>query len=387
MAAWQMFLAWSHLKSAGFPAGGALEFVQAIERRFLDLGGEIHYNERVEKILVENGKATGVRLADGKNHRADFVISAADGRSTIFDMLEGKFLDEKIRLLYKRLPVGPTVIMVALGVNRLFNDLPHCAFGTVFKLKEPVTIAGVNMSWLRPMVYNFDPSLSPAGKTLVRVVLPADYDYWKSQGWNTLRYRAEKEKAAEMVIALLEQRFPGILRQVEMRDVATPLTFERYTGNWRGSIIGWGRDHENFPVSAAETAPRIEKFLYGGALDRWRRWSTRVSPLGTCSHRAYLPPREKDVFRFHTDAITINRGLALSPFMANHRGRRTSEETRSLFSGLRARSLRFPDPRGYRSSHSRRGSPRARQCPRRNTGMFPMCLPAGRSRAGSAGEG
>ncbi len=43
---------------------------------------------------------------------------------------------------------------------------------------------------------------------------------------------------ARTVVELLEQRFPGISRQVEMVDVATPLTFERYTGNWKGSFEG-----------------------------------------------------------------------------------------------------------------------------------------------------
>jgi phytoene dehydrogenase-like protein len=41
------------------------------------------------------------------------------------------------------------------------------------------------------------------------------------------------------VVELLEQRFPASPQQVEMVDVATPLTFERYTGNWQGSFEGW----------------------------------------------------------------------------------------------------------------------------------------------------
>jgi len=53
MMAMLMTLAWMHLKSAGYPIGGSLEFSGAIERRYLDLGGEIHYRSRVTKILVE----------------------------------------------------------------------------------------------------------------------------------------------------------------------------------------------------------------------------------------------------------------------------------------------------------------------------------------------
>ncbi|MGB3199919.1 MAG: NAD(P)-binding protein, partial [Nodosilinea sp.] len=73
--------------NAGFPVGGAIAFARAIEQRYLDLGGEIHYAAPVEQILVDHDQATGVRLASGEEHRADRVISACDGRRTIFDLL------------------------------------------------------------------------------------------------------------------------------------------------------------------------------------------------------------------------------------------------------------------------------------------------------------
>ena len=87
-----MTLAWLHQKMAGYLVGGGLELAQAIERRYLDLGGELHCKSRVVKILVKNDKAVGVRLADGTEHRGDIVISAADGHTTIFDMLGGKYI-------------------------------------------------------------------------------------------------------------------------------------------------------------------------------------------------------------------------------------------------------------------------------------------------------
>lgn len=59
----------------GVPMGGSLEFSRAIEQRFQKLGGTIHYGKRVEKILVENNKAVGVRLSDGTEPRSDIVIS------------------------------------------------------------------------------------------------------------------------------------------------------------------------------------------------------------------------------------------------------------------------------------------------------------------------
>ena len=52
------------------------------------------------------------------------VISAADGHATIFDMLEGKYIDDKIRGYYDELPLFPPLVHVALGVARTFDDVP-----------------------------------------------------------------------------------------------------------------------------------------------------------------------------------------------------------------------------------------------------------------------
>ncbi len=90
-----MTFAWLDQKLAGYPLGGCLQLVQGIEQRYLGLGGELHFGSRVLKILVENDKAVGVRLANGTEHRANVVISAADGHATIFEMLEGKYTDKK----------------------------------------------------------------------------------------------------------------------------------------------------------------------------------------------------------------------------------------------------------------------------------------------------
>jgi len=264
MVIFLMFFAWSHLKSAGYPEGGALRFAQAMEERFKGLGGKIDYQTRVKKILVENNQAVGVCLEDGSERRCDFVISTADGRSTIFDMLEGKYLNEKIQGIYEEFPVAPPVLLVGLGVSRKFLDIPHLGVGFIFPLQEPVIIGGIEMTFLRPMVYNFDPTSAPAGKTTLRLVLPANYAYWQGFQESPQEYRAEKQKVAEKVVELLEQRFPGISNQVEMWDVATPLTFERYTGNWKGTIVGWDITTQTVFKRIPKTLPGLRNFWMAG---------------------------------------------------------------------------------------------------------------------------
>ena len=67
-----------------------------------------------------------------------------------------------------------------------------------------------------------------------------------------------------LVIGLLEQRFPGLAAQVEMRDVATSMTWVRYTGNWRASHQGWLMTTKNLNMSMSKTLTGLKSFYMAG---------------------------------------------------------------------------------------------------------------------------
>jgi phytoene dehydrogenase-like protein len=259
-----MILAWMHKKVAGYPVGSSLEFSRSIEKRYREFGGEVHYNSRVNRIIVENDRAVGVRLEDGSEYKADYIISAADGYTTIFKMLESRYTDKKIKSYYDNLPIFPPLVHVALGVNRSFDEIPHMVFGINFPLDQPITIAGKGWRRISANFYNFDSTLAPAGKTVVKVMFMSDYAYWKSLHEDINRYNAEKERIADQVGAALDRRFPGLASQVEMRDVATPVTFHRYTGNWQGTFEGWMITPKTFNLRMSKILPGLDKFYMIG---------------------------------------------------------------------------------------------------------------------------
>jgi phytoene dehydrogenase-like protein len=229
-------LAYMHTGNGGFPSGGSLEFAHLIERRYQELGGVIHYKAQVQKILVRNDRASGVRLYDDTEHFSDYVISAADGRSTIYDLLEGKYVNNALHNTYEpgALPILSQVL-ISYGVNRDLTNEPHW---TTYLLDEPVTIAGVERSEIGVKHYCFDPRLAPAGKSSVEVMLRSPYGYWQHIYGRRL-YDTEQNQVAEQVAEQLERIYPGIKQDIEVTDVATPLSYERYTNNWMGSTTGW----------------------------------------------------------------------------------------------------------------------------------------------------
>jgi len=258
-------LGFQHSKSAGYIIGGALSLVGSIEKRYLALGGEINYNSRVVKILVENDRAVGIRLADGSEHRADWVISAADGRTTIFDMLDGAYLDEKVKRKYDKPNLFEPLVYVGLGVARQLEDLPASIGGLSYPLSKPIVIASEEKQNINVRSYSFDPTMAEQGKNTLVVQFTTNYDYWHKLKQDPEQYRAEKAAIVQAVIAGLEERFPGITGQVEMTDLATPITWERYTGNWRGSYEGWMFDSDFSPLSSMrKTLPGLKNFYMAG---------------------------------------------------------------------------------------------------------------------------
>jgi phytoene dehydrogenase-like protein len=251
-----------HKQNAGWPTGGSLEFAKAIERRYLDLGGEVHYKSRVEKILVKGDKAVGVCLEDGTENSADMVISAADGRTTIFDMLEGKYVNDKIRSYYDEWSICEGYIQISLGVARDFSSEPHAV---IIPFEEPINIGDETHSLTYLQHYCYDPGMAPSGKSVVTVsFLGPNYDYWKKLYEDRQRYTAEKKCLADAVIDQLEKRFPGIKGEIEVVDVTTPVTYERYTGNWQGSWMGWAVTPKTMGKSMSRTLPGLGSFYMAG---------------------------------------------------------------------------------------------------------------------------
>ncbi len=256
-------LASMHTRNAGFPAGGSLNFARGIEQRFRDLGGEILYQAQVEKILVEDDRAVGVRLYNDEIYRGDRVISACDGRGTLFYMLGKQFVPRKIRGYYDGHLALMPMIQVSLGVNRDLSDQPHWV---THLLDQPIFIGGLEQTEIEVKNYCFDPSLAPKGKSVVVVQIPAVYDYWQRIYGHRL-YDTEQDQVAQIVLDYLETLYPGIRSQVEMVDVATPLSYERYTGNWQGSACGFLLTNRSMLMLLSgmeKTLPGLKNFYMAG---------------------------------------------------------------------------------------------------------------------------
>jgi phytoene desaturase len=256
-----MILATAAAGQLGLFKGGCYEFVQSIEDHYKSLGGQVQYRSKVERIIVEDDVAVGVVLSDGSEHRADVIVSAADGRSTIYDLLEAKYIDEKIENRYKTWKPYDPMVVISLGVNRLFDDEAPL---NMFMMREPLEYAGRSIHILPLRVFNYGSAFAPKGKTVIQVMLETDWDYWYNLRQTREEYESVKKQLAQEIIKRLEVQYPGIKSQIEMVDVATPYTSWRYTLNDKGSPMGWMLTKKTLMELVSRTLPGLENFYMAG---------------------------------------------------------------------------------------------------------------------------
>ncbi len=264
-------------KSAGYPVGGSLNIARNIERRVRELGGDIHYGAPVEHINVQDGKATGVRLSKGETIDADFVISAADGYTTLFHLLEGAFISKPYKDAYDCYPLFPSSVFIALGVKGDFSHLPHTSSPY---FKTPIQFPdGTNHNRFNLNVYHYDPTLAPGGRTLITVLV----NTWEGDKWEELatkdpkRYAQEKQRISKEVIDRLEQIIGPMAEQIEMVDISTPHSVIRYTGNWQGSYEGFAPTRATLSKRLPKTLPDLQHFAMIG------QWTTPGGGLPTAA--------------------------------------------------------------------------------------------------------
>jgi phytoene dehydrogenase-like protein len=261
-----MAFAWMSEGLAAYPLGGSLPVARAVEARALSLGADIVYRAGVKRVILEKDRAVGVELEDGRVQRARHVVAACDAHATFERLLAGRVKDPVYEALFAEGKTSIGLIQVSLGVRPdpvwEVRDLPDKVF---LPLARPITVDGRVRDRLRLRHYTRDPKMAPPGHTVFVVQMEGDYDRWRKLRENKDAYRAEKARVLAETVRALEERFPGLGGRIEVSDVATPTTCERYTGNWRGCMQAWAITPALWKRSTSgrglpHTFPEVDRF-------------------------------------------------------------------------------------------------------------------------------
>jgi len=270
-----------YLENGGFyPKGGSQAISDAFVKYITEHGGKVMLKTRVEEILVKDGAAHGVRTNDNQTFEARAVVSNANPPDTFTKMMSpGENLAEYLDKMSKY-TVSLSSFQIWLGLKKdlvgklglkdaeifYWNTYDHESSFNAMVEGRIEDADGYGLS----LYDNLYPGYSPDGKNTVNIMTLMGYDYWQKYeedyfAGNKAAYKADKERIANILIDKVEATLmPGIRDAIEVREIGTPLTNVRYTGNYRGAIYGWDQTLENsMPRRMPHTTPIDNLFLSG----------------------------------------------------------------------------------------------------------------------------
>lgn len=272
--------------------GGSQAVANALVEVIEENGGEVRLDTRVEKILIENGRAVGVRTKTGEIY-ADVVISNANGYATYLELVGEEHLKPAYVEKVKRMEPGVSVTEVFLGLDLDLKevglgDIGEIFYSPLYEIEdtwEHINSMDVEkMSQVIALFSNTDPTSAPAGKSVVILTSGGNYEWenrWRiDQGYDA--YVSLKESVADRMITVAEQFIPGLRDAIEEMEIATPLTMERYTSNYKGSIIGWAPTPEQSFLKRMKQKGPIQNLYLAGA------WTFPAGGQSACLFSGYL---------------------------------------------------------------------------------------------------
>ncbi|MFO7844936.1 MAG: phytoene desaturase [Balneolaceae bacterium] len=223
-----------------YAMGGTGAIVNAMVDLIEDQGGTIHLNSEIDEILVKNGKATGIRLKNGEEYKADVVVSNADVAFTYKNLIDKKYRKKYTDRKIERTKYSMSLFVIYFGTKKRYSDsgLAHHniilgerykgLLSDIFHKKE----LSDDFSLYLHMPTITDPSMAPEGHEGFYVLSPVPH-LDSGTDWNEMApvYR-------DAIMQFLEDNYlPDLQENVVAEHYIDPLHFRDTLNSYKGSAF------------------------------------------------------------------------------------------------------------------------------------------------------
>lgn len=230
--------------------GGCQKLPEALAQYIEAHGGSIVLNTVVERVLIENGRAAGVRLADGTEHRAGVVVGSGGGKDFFENAVGLEHLNQEYRKVLKNFRPMEAVFMLHLGVD--YDPLQYmssalCYYYGTYDLHTATQrlrkgdYHGGEDGFLIYVPSAHAPNLAPKGKHCVTIYTVAP-DTLAKGNWEGL-----KQQYADKLLELAEKRLPDLRKHITTIKIMTAVEYRAYTHMQKCSFGGvvpvWGQQN------------------------------------------------------------------------------------------------------------------------------------------------
>jgi len=271
-----MPISWVFVKDLLFPPeGGAESFIKWLCGKIQNSSSQIFLNCGVKEVLVNNKTAAGVSLSDGRVIHSKYVIAACDVETLYERMLPEGAVPGKMIRRFREADLYCSSLTIFIGLDcdapelRLHGELIYLTVDDIPR-KDHTGGDPYKSSLVIQAPSARDKSLAPEGKSTMIIHCSAriDYgDFWKTDK-NLERgkeYRKFKENFADILIGRVEKGLGiNIKKHIEVLEIATPVTYWRYTGNRNGSTMGTSPTNKNIKNRLAHYKTPVKNLFLGG---------------------------------------------------------------------------------------------------------------------------
>ncbi|MCS1352648.1 NAD(P)/FAD-dependent oxidoreductase [Mechercharimyces sp. CAU 1602] len=248
LSAHYFFVPWIgyHLEGTFYIKGGAQAIADALTEVIHEHGGKVYLRQEVTEIIVKDQKAIGIKTKKEKTFTGNWIVSNASPQITFSKLMNESVTESSYRESYEKLEIGPSITQLYLGLTEDPANFQLVDEDIVFvKEKDP----SKDYQYLKSgdyqqanfgitNYYKLDPELSPNGKP---VIVAAFIDFIENWPENKEDYKKRKEEVTQYLLSQLEEHYPGITQAIEVLELGTPRTMQRYTKNPAGAVYGFAQ--------------------------------------------------------------------------------------------------------------------------------------------------
>jgi all-trans-retinol 13,14-reductase len=251
-------------EGASYPIGGSSRIAETIAPLIEAAGGQILVGAEVKEILLERGKAVGVRMADGRELRAGTIVSDAGARNTFEKLLPAEASPklDNLRAEVRAVPPSKAYLSLYVGLKHTARELgldgtnlwihptpDHDANLRRFSADPTAPFPLLFVSF--PSAKDPDFETRHPGRSTIEVITFANYDWfsrWENSRWHRRGddYDGLKQQLATRLQAELERYVPAVAGKIDCAELSTPLSTRHFMNYERGEAYGLSATPERF---------------------------------------------------------------------------------------------------------------------------------------------
>lgn len=221
-----------------YAPGGTGAIVAAMAKLFGELGGSLELNSEVAEILVEGRRAVGVRMADGRVHRADTVVSNADVAYTYSTLVAPRHRRIYTDRALRRKKYSMSLVVIYLGLNRRYDDHGLVQHNIIFGDRYKGLLDDIfNKLRLSPdfslylhRASHVDMSMAPAGGEALYALAPVPH-LGARVDWSLVGPAYK-----EAIIGFLERSYmPDLRRHIVVEHMVDPRYYQGALNSYLGA--------------------------------------------------------------------------------------------------------------------------------------------------------